>query len=298
MSLKMSAEAIVIMILVSVQICQGKFSVTYSFPTDSCVSDPYLVDGNTMVYMKFEGDFGSQECRQMSFTFPKSVFYSYKLCVTELYYSSLKCQSKIWSWVNYDYDYDNAAYNEEQISGEGCSRNSYDSNTMFSRCLYGSQLQISFKLRKLEKVVQDNVNDTFKFQIETKWDYNYDMIGVLTGGIVGLCIFTGIGICLCINCRRRKRVTGRYCGTCPTYIHSCWKFMKEGLAQGISGELAAAGILLCSCVICRRQNYKQQEQDQCEKVTIETVDTSTDSETKWETVTGFKDRDTAPLCDS
>lgn len=43
--------------------------------------------------------------------------------------------------------------------------------------------------------------------------------------------------------------------------------MKEGLAQGISGELAAAGILLCSCVICRRQNYKQQDQNLYEEGT-------------------------------
>ncbi|XP_076089255.1 uncharacterized protein LOC143059625 [Mytilus galloprovincialis] len=300
----MSAATLAIMLMVSVHICHGKISVTYAFPTDSCVSDPYLVDEDTMVIMKFEGDIGSQECRQMSFTTPKSAFYSYTMCMKELYYSSPKCQSKVyfrWYWSYYDYDYIDSYdyYNSKEISGVGCS---YETIRMFSRCLYDGS-HVSFELRKSEKVVPDNVNDTFKFQIETKWDFNYEMIGGISGGIVGMCIFTGVGIYVCINCRRRKRVTGTYCCTCPTYVLSCSKSMKEGIAQGFSAELAGAGILLCSCVICRRQNCTQQEQDQCEKVTMETDCTSTDSENKGEavtgeTVTGFKDQDTAPLCDS
>ncbi|XP_071148658.1 uncharacterized protein [Mytilus edulis] len=301
MVLTMSAKGITMMLLASLHICHGKISVTYSFPTDSCVSAPYLVDEDTIVIMTFEGDFGSPDCRQLSFTTPKSAFYSYTMCMKELYFSSPQCQSKVyyrWYWSYYDYDYDSSYdYNSEKISGEGCPDHSYDSNKMFARCLHDGS-QVSFEIRKSGKMVPDNLNDTFKFQIETKWDYNYVMIGGISGGIVGMCILTGVGIYLCINCRRRKRVTGKYCGTCPTYIPSCSKFMKEGIAQGFSAELAAAGILLCSCVICRRQNCKQHEQDQCEKVTVETDCTSADSEKKWEPVTDLKDKDTAPLCDS
>ncbi|CAC5379985.1 unnamed protein product [Mytilus coruscus] len=219
------------------------------------------------------------------------------MCLKELDYSSLKCQSYVifqWYWSYYNYDYSSFVYNTDKISGEGCADSSHVSNSIFAQCLTDGS-EDSFGMRRSEKGVPDNVNDTFKFKIETKWNYNYVMIGGISGGIVGLCIFTGVGIYLCINCRRRKRVTGRYCCAC---LPSCSKFMKEGIAQGFSAELTAAGILLCSCVLCRRQNCKQHEQDQCEKVTVETDCTSTDSENKWETVTAFKDQDSAPLCDS
>ncbi|XP_063412857.1 uncharacterized protein LOC134695510 [Mytilus trossulus] len=296
----MPAATLAMMFMVSIHICHGKISMTYVFPTDSCVSDPYLVDEDTMVIMKFEGDIGSQECRQMSFTTPKSAFYLYTMCVKELYYFSPKCQSKVcyhWYWFDYDYD-DRYDYNSKEIYGVGCL---YDANRMFSRCLYDGS-HISFELRKSEKVVPNNVNDTFKFQIETIWDFNYEMIGGIAGVILGVSVLTAVGICVCINCRRRKRVTEGYCCTCPTYVLSCSKSIKEGISQGFSAELAGAGILLCSCVICRRQNCKQQEQEQCEKVTMDIDCLSTDSETKWkpvkaETVTGFKDQDTAPLCE-
>ncbi|OPL33676.1 hypothetical protein AM593_03648, partial [Mytilus galloprovincialis] len=189
------------MLLASLHICHGKISVTYSFPTDSCVSAPYLVDEDTIVIMTFEGDFGSPDCRQLSFTTSKSAFYSYTMCMKELYFSSPQCQSKVyyrWYWSYYDYDYDSS------------------------------------------------------------YDYNSEKV-------------------------KAAQTT---------------QFMKEGIAQGFSAELAGAGILLCSCVICRRQNCKQHEQDQCEKVTVETDCTSADSEKKWEPVTDLKDKDTAPLCDS
>ncbi|XP_052080227.1 uncharacterized protein LOC127718263 [Mytilus californianus] len=307
----MPAVALAMMLVLSVTICHGKTSVTYLFPTDSCVSDPYLVDENTIAYMKFEGDFGSPECRKMSFTTPKSAFYSYTMCMKELIYSSQNCHSTIYfkrccsEYINYDYN--------AQISGDGCSGNSYmlyGNNRMFSQCLDDAS-HVSFELqksqsvkngynryddRKPQEVIPDKLNDTFEFQIETKWDYNYGLIGGITGGIVGMCVLTGVGI----FCRRRKRKTGKYCGTCPTYRPKYSRFVTEGLAQGFSAECAVAGILLCSCVLCRRQKCNGQEEDKCEKVSMETDCTSSDSENKWETVLGLKDPDTAPLlqCDS
>ncbi|XP_076088977.1 uncharacterized protein LOC143059375 isoform X1 [Mytilus galloprovincialis] len=311
MALKMSAAAMAMMLVISVHICHGKTQVTYAFPTDACASDPYLVDENTMVYMKFEGDFGSQECRQMSFTTPKSPFYSYTMCMKELFYSSPKCQSKV-NFKKYWSDYYSYDYNNEQILGEDCSGNSY--SRMFSRCLTDAS-HVSFKLKKSKRenngynrydnkkqqeLIPDKLNDTFSFQIETKWEYNYGLVGGIAGGIVGMCVLTAVGIYLCINCRRRKRLTGRYCCACPTYRPNYSKFMKEGLSQGFSAECAVAGILLCSCVLCRRQTRNGHESEQCEKVTMGIDYTSSDAENKWETVKGLQDPDTVPLiqCDN
>ncbi|CAC5397655.1 unnamed protein product [Mytilus coruscus] len=288
----MSATALAMMLMVSVHICHGKTPVTYAFPTDSCVSDPYLVDENTMVYMKFEGDFGSSGCRQMSFTTPKSAFYSYTMCMKELYYSSPKCQSKVY-FKKYWSDFYNYDYNNDQILGEGCSGNSYGDNRMFSRCL-DDVSHVSFELkkskrenngynryddRKPQELVPDKLNDTFNFQIETKWDYNYGLIGGIAGGFVGMCVLTAVGIYVCLNCRRRKRQTGRYCCTCPTYRpkYSNAKFTKlnrvvvrqkvhdrRDSPKGFSAECTVARyIIVCSCVLCRRQTRNGQEEEQC-----------------------------------
>ncbi|CAC5397654.1 unnamed protein product [Mytilus coruscus] len=251
----MSATALAMMLMVSVHICHGKTPVTYAFPTDSCVSDPYLVDENTMVYMKFEGDFGSSGCRQMSFTTPKSAFYSYTMCMKELYYSSPKCQSKVY-FKKYWSDFYNYDYNNDQILGEGCSGNSYGDNRMFSRCL-DDVSHVSFELKKSK----------------------HGLIGGIAGGFVGMCVLTAVGIYVCLNCRRRKRQTGRYCCTCPTYRpkYSNAKFTKlnrvvvrqkvhdrRDSPKGFSAECTVARyIIVCSCVLCRRQTRNGQEEEQC-----------------------------------
>ncbi|XP_052080225.1 uncharacterized protein LOC127718261 isoform X2 [Mytilus californianus] len=313
MTLKKSAVTIAMMLMVEFHhICIGEKFMTYSFPIESCRSDPYIVDTNTMVYMKFEGDLGTRECRQMSFTTPKSAFYSYKLCMKELFYDSPKCQSVVYArtYLSDSYDY---TYDDNKITGEGCKSDSYG-RMLFSKCLKDGN-HVTFELKKnIEthndyhtmsynkrptRVIPDKFNDTFKFQIETQWDYNYGLIGGLTGGIAGFIVLTGVGISFCMYCRRRKRLTGRYCCTCPTYRTGNSKFITEGLSQGFSAECALAGILLCSCVLCRQQQSKEQEPNQCEKVSTAPDDTLVDLEKKLESISGLKDPDTVPLiqCD-
>ncbi|XP_063412172.1 uncharacterized protein LOC134694973 isoform X2 [Mytilus trossulus] len=233
-----------------------------------------------MIIMKFEGDFGGQECRKMSFTTPKSAFYSYTMSIKELYYSSQNCESTVYfKRRGSDNSY---AYNN-QISGDGCPGNTYmlyGNYRMFYECVDHAS-HVVFELTKTQEVFPDKVNDTFEFQIESKWHYNYGLIG----GVVGMCVLTAVGTYVCINCRRRKRLTGRYCCACPTYRSKYSKLMIEGLAQGFSAECAVAGILLCSCVLCRRQTRNGQEEERCEKVIMETDYSSSDAENKWESVT-------------
>ena len=62
--------------------------------------------------MRFDGgDIGSNDCRQMQFTTPHSVFYNYKLCMKLVYFESPDCsiyvtymsnQDEYWSCCNED----------------------------------------------------------------------------------------------------------------------------------------------------------------------------------------------------
>lgn len=45
----------------------------------------------------------------------------------------------------------------------------YGNYRMFYECVYHAN-HVVFELKKTQEVFPDKVNDTFEFQIETKWD--------------------------------------------------------------------------------------------------------------------------------
>ncbi|CAC5395267.1 unnamed protein product [Mytilus coruscus] len=220
----MSDVAIAIIVATAFHACRCQIVSTYSFPIDACNSDPHVVDANTIVYMKFEGDLRSQDCRKMSFITPKSAFFLYELCMKEMYYDSPNCQSTLYFSRHWPHSY-SSAY---QIRGERCDSYSSGINRIFSQC-FSKVNYVSFELktqnnsynryddRKQTDIILHKLKDTFKFQIESKWDYNCDVIGGITGIIAAMCVFTGVGIYLYIYCRRRKRFTRQYC--CSSFRH-------------------------------------------------------------------------------
>ncbi|XP_052068647.1 uncharacterized protein LOC127707921 [Mytilus californianus] len=301
------------LLMVCLDVCHSKTSVTYSFSTDSCNAPTYVVDEHTTTFMTFDGDLRNHDCRQMSFSIPKSIFYYYRMFVKQHYFDSPKCQTmvqfKIYRDIEpeyeYYYDYDG------EIKGEGCKG---DSNSYLLDGLYNFD-SVSFQVKKSHisnneisihgdiipeeiAIAPDKLNDTFKFQIDAELEYNYDVIGGISGGIAGFLILCGLTIYLCICCRRRKRKTGRYCCTC---VYNRTGNINAG---GLLTECSVGGLLLCSCILCRhQQHYKRMQSsysDSCEKMSTEPDDNKTDMVTRWESLNGQKDQNTVPLiqCDN
>lgn len=298
-------------LIVFLDICQSKTSVTYSFSTDSCNAPTYIVDEDTTTFMTFDGDLRNHDCRQMSFSIPKSIFYRYRMLVRQHYFDSPKCQTMLQYKIYRDTEYEYYYNNDGEVTGEGCDGVSY-SNSDLSEWFYNFD-SVSFEIKKshtsnygtnrhdgiiLEEIAiePDQPNDNFKFQIDAELEYNYDVIGGLAGGIAGFLVLCGLTTYVCISCRRRKRNTGRYCCTCVTN--------RTGNinAGGLLAECSVNGLLLCSCILCRHQQHyeRMQSSDSLENVSTEPDDSKTDMVTRWESPNALKDQKTVPLiqCDN
>lgn len=307
MAFQLIDVTVLMTILITLQdICFSKTSVTYFFPNDACDAPTYVVDKDTKALMKFEGDLSHHDCKQMSFTTPKSVFYRYRMSVRQLHFDSPKCQSMLQYNIfvtHYSYDINNFEFNGE-IKGKGCDRDSYPYLFLSSWIYYVDY--VSFEVEKNDKqndgynkqierplvdFIPDKLNDTFTFAIETRVEYHYDVIAGVSGGVAGFLVISGLIIYWCICCRQRKRRRRRYCCACLTH--------KPGNinAGGLSTECSVNELLLCSCILCRPKFQKESVQgsDSLDKVFIEPDDSKADMYKEAESENGLTEENTAPL---
>ncbi|XP_071149291.1 uncharacterized protein [Mytilus edulis] len=289
-------------ILVALQdVCFSK-TVTYSFPNDACDAPTYVVDKDTKALMKFEGDLSHFDCRQMSFTTPKSVFYIYRMSIRQLHFDSPQCQSMLHYNIfvtHYNYDTNNFDYNGE-IKGKDCDRDPYPGDLFLSNWIYFVDY-VSFEVKKNDKehdgynkhikiphedFIPDKLNDTFTFEIETRVEYHYDVIAGVSGGVAGFLVLCGLVVYWCICCRQRKRRSGRYCYACLTN--------RPGNinAGGLSAECSVSELLLCSCILCRPKNQNEIVQG---SNTLDKVSIRPDMDEESEPVNSLTEEHTAPL---